>query len=121
MALGLRLRLDEGDHVAVAYCRGTLTGDDALEFRSELRKLLPDYPSVVLECGELESMDSAGLGALVAVYTSFRSFGGDIRMAAVSGEVRQILDVCSLGRVFRIFEDEVQAVRSYLPQGASGR
>ena len=112
------LRTRFSDEIAVCYCAGMLRAGDAMEFRSELRKLLPDHPSVVLECGQLESIDSGGLGALVAIYTSFRSFGGDIRLAAVNGAVLGMLEVCGLASIIRIFPAEVEAVRSYLPHAA---
>lgn len=116
MAVRIDIRTD--GELAVAYCKGTLTVEDKLEFRSQLRALLPNHPQLVLELGELQAIDSAGVGALAAIYTSYRDFGGDIRLAGTTPQVRRTLEVCGLTRIMRIFDDEAQAVKSY--GGAAG-
>lgn len=105
--------------VAVARCRGPLTRQDEYDFRSRLRTLLPEHAKLVLDCAELEWVDSGGLGALVAIFVSFRSFAGDIRLAAMPPAVREGLKVCSLDKVFKTFATAEEAVRSYHPLARS--
>ena len=117
----MRITIDisySGD-VAVAHCRGPLTRTDEYDFRSRLRTLLPVHAKLVLDCAELEWVDSGGMGALVAIFVSFRSFAGDIRLAAMPPNVREGLKVCSLDKVFQSFETADEAVRSYHPVARS--
>ena len=111
----LALDITYAGDVAVARCRGPLTREDEYEFRSRLRTLLPGYSKLVLDCSNLDRVDSGGLGALIAIFVSFRSFSGDIRLAAVPKSVRQVMEICSMGNVLRTFPSVQEAVSSYHP------
>lgn len=119
--VALKLHIRSDGEIAVAYCKGALTIVDEMDFRSQLRSLLPDHPQLVLEMGELEEISSGGLGALAAIFVSFRSFGGDIRLANLSPSVAEALGVCGMSKLFRIFDTESQAVKSYRPSAGQAR
>src|SRR3989442_12214398 len=58
----------------------TLSLHDALPIlRLLVKDLLNKSPQIVLDLGDVTHMDSGGLGALVALYTSARAAGGVIK------------------------------------------
>ncbi len=70
----------------------------------------------VVDLGEVSFVDSAGLGALVRLYKRVRIGEGDVRLARVSPNVMQILDLTRLNRVFDIFASPQEAAASIKPQ-----
>lgn len=67
---------------------------------------------VVLDLSETESMDSSGLGAIVAGLKTARQAGGDLRIAAAGPQVLAVLDLTKLTRVLRPRPDVASAFDS---------
>ncbi|MGY1832986.1 STAS domain-containing protein [Geodermatophilus sp. SYSU D01180] len=58
-------------------------------------------PRVVVDLSGTESMDSSGLGALIAGLKTTRQAGGDLRLAGAGEQVQAVLELTNLGRVLR--------------------
>ncbi|MBI3940625.1 MAG: STAS domain-containing protein [Acidobacteria bacterium] len=71
-----------------------------------VRKLVLDLPAVV-------SMDSAGLGEIVAVARRFGDLGGEVCLAALSDRLKLLFEYAKLHLVFKIFQTLAEA-RQYL-------
>lgn len=56
---------------------------------------------IVVDLSETESMDSSGLGALIAGLKTARQAGGDLRIAGAGPQVEAVLDLTNLRRVLR--------------------
>ena len=59
-------------------------------------------------------MDSAGLGELVGSYATVTNQGGQIKLLHAEGKVKDLLAVTKLYTVFVTFDDEAEAVRSFV-------
>jgi len=68
---------------------------------------------LVLDLEKVRFMDSAGLGELVAWKKRALQLGGDVRLLHPRDRVRDLFELTALTRVFRIFEDEAEAVASF--------
>ena len=68
---------------------------------------------VVLDFSNVEFIDSACLGALVALLKRLREHKGDIKMACLTDDVRSIFQITRLDRVFDLFETKEEAVNSF--------
>ena len=68
---------------------------------------------LVLDLEKVRFMDSAGLGELVAWKKRALELGGDVRLLHPRDRVRDLFELTALTRVFRIFEDEAEAVASF--------
>jgi len=68
---------------------------------------------LVLDLEKVRFMDSAGLGELVAWKKRALQLGGDVRLLRPRDRVRDLFELTALTRVFRIFEDEAEAVASF--------
>jgi|KBSSwiStaDraftv2_1062776.scaffolds.fasta_scaffold07537_3 anti-sigma B factor antagonist len=74
---------------------------------------------IVLDLERVRFMDSAGLGELVAWKKRALQLGGDVRLLHPRERVRDLFELTALTRVFRIFEDEAEAVASFRASHAS--
>jgi anti-sigma B factor antagonist len=68
---------------------------------------------LVLDMHEVTYVDSAGLGTMVANYVRVHRRGGDIKLVHPTPRSAQVLGITRLNRVFQIFEEEANAVRSF--------
>jgi len=68
---------------------------------------------IVLDLGGVSFLDSAGLGELIACKKRTVEQGGDIRLLHPVGKVRDLLEMLSLTRIFKVFGDESAALSSF--------
>jgi anti-sigma B factor antagonist len=67
---------------------------------------------IVLNLGEVQYIDSSGVGELVKVHTTLRNQGGQLRLVNLNKRVNDLLQITRLSAVFDIERDEVNAIRS---------
>jgi anti-sigma B factor antagonist len=70
--------------------------------------------NIVLNLAEVTYMDSAaGVGELVASYTSTCNVGGRLKLLRPGQRVENVLHIVRLDQVFETYADEEDAVRSF--------
>jgi anti-sigma B factor antagonist len=83
-------------------------------FLAELQPLLEvDRPSVVLDCSQIQHMDSAGVEMLLQCLEEAMKRDGDLKLAAVSPASAVILELMRVDRLFEVFQSSEEAVRSF--------
>ena len=68
---------------------------------------------LVLNMDSVKLVDSSGLGALVAAYSSAKSAGASMRLCTLGSHFNQLLQMTKLLTVFEVSNTEVEAVRSF--------
>jgi anti-anti-sigma factor len=66
----------------------------------------------ILDLHRVTFMDSSGLGALVACFSSIRKQGGAMRLARVSGQVRELIDLTKLTHFFDLCDSDAEVTSS---------
>jgi anti-sigma B factor antagonist len=100
-------------NVVVVHAPEELAADQVDGFRAFLGKV--DHPSVVLDLDRTETLDSAGLTALLDCQDELRSQSGDLKIATSNVYNRKILEVTRLDAQLEIFGSVIEAVKSYRP------
>ena len=68
---------------------------------------------IVLNFRDVTSIDSAGVGELVAAYAEIKRIEGRVRLLNPPKKVSDILELTQLSRVFQVYADEPSALRSF--------
>ena len=113
MALTIATR--EVDGVAVLDLSGRITlGEGSVQVRDAIRELLgKGRKNILLDLGEVNYIDSSGLGELVSAYTSARNQGAALKLLKLTKKVHDLLQLTKLYTVFDIFDDEAVAIASF--------
>lgn len=83
-------------------------------FLNELQPLLEsERPSIVLDCSQIQHMDSAGVEMLLFCLEQAMKRDGDLKLAAVSPASSVIMELMRVDRLFEVFDTTEQAVRSF--------
>jgi anti-anti-sigma factor len=61
---------------------------------------------IVLELQNVSCIDSSGLGVLLSLYVKTRSMGGEICLCSPNQQVRYLLSLTDMGRIFEIFDNQ---------------
>lgn len=100
--------------VIVMEAPENLNHSEAQAFLAELQPLLEsDRPRVVLDCSQLQHMDSAGIEMLLNCMGEAMKRDGDIKLANLSPTSAAILELMRVDRLFEIFDSAEEATRSF--------
>ena len=113
--------LDQRGRVSVLRLAGELTLLDDRALRALfLRQVRAGRVRVVCDMRGVRFADSRAIGSLVWAFKRLQAAGGDLRLFGLTGLTARIFDIMGLDRVFRLFETEPEAVRSYLEDSRTG-
>jgi anti-anti-sigma factor len=83
-------------------------------FCEELQPLLEsDRPRIVLDCSQIQDVDSAGIEMLLHCTEEAMKRNGDLKLAAMSPAAAVILELTRVDRLFEVFDTTEEAVRSF--------
>jgi len=104
------------DGVVILDMSGKLMGGPDAEAFAEILKTLIHEGShnVVVNLERVNWVNSTGLGILISGYSTLRKSGGELKLLKVSERIENIFVVSKLHTVFHSFQEEEEAVRSFI-------
>jgi anti-sigma B factor antagonist len=101
--------------VTVVELAGRVTlGEGSSLLRTKLKDLLSQGKTrLVLDLAEVSYVDSAGLGTLVAGYTSAQNQGANLKLANLTKRFHEQLNITKLVTVFDVYDTVQDAVKSF--------
>ena len=99
-AAGLRLRSYTWDDATVVECSGRLTAEHSDALKTHVRGAIPQARRIILDLKEVHRMDSAGLGAIVALYISAKKANCDLLLINYNKSIKDLLGLTNLLSVF---------------------
>jgi anti-sigma B factor antagonist len=104
--------------VYIISCAGRIvSGEESAVLEGALQRGLREFTRVVLDVSRVNRIDSAGMGLLVRFLWHTRNRKGDVRLAAPTEFISQLLKMTKLDAVFRIYPSEEGAIVSFLKEG----
>jgi len=102
-----------GDVVVLDVVGRITLGEGNVVLREIVRGLTDEgHKKVVLNLGDVNYIDSSGIGELVKTHTTVRNQGGQLRLVNLNKRVNDLLQMTRLSAVFDIEKDEASAVGS---------
>lgn len=108
----MQLTTETFGDVVVVHTPDELTLDNAAEMERLLTSL--DRNKVIVDLDNTESIDSAGLTALLNVQDQLRQEGGDLKVLVTNSVNRKILEITRLDQQLDVFATVVEAVKSFV-------
>jgi len=101
--------------VTVVDLSGRITlGEGSAMLREMVRDLLnKGQKKIILNLGDINYIDSSGIGELVSGFSTVRSHGGELKLLNLTKKVHDLLQITKLYTVFDVHSDEQSAVRSF--------
>ena len=105
----------EVDGVSVVTLDGRIVyGEESVALREKLKDLIAEgKKKIVLNMANIESIDSSGLGTLVAAHLSANAHGASLRLCHLGRKFREVLQMTKLTTVFQVCNTEAAAVASF--------
>lgn len=94
--------------MSVVQPRGNLNASNAADLQQQLAAIASskDYTSLLVDMSQVESLDSAGLMALVSALQLTQQLGQRFGLCGISPSIRIIFELTQLDCAFEIFENQ---------------
>ncbi len=113
--MSLKFKTRQVDGVSIMDLSGRVTlGEGSVTLRDAVRDILgKGSKKILLNLGEVDYIDSSGLGELVSAYTAVKNQGGEMKLLNLTKKVKDLLQITKLYTVFDVMDDEAAAVASF--------
>ncbi len=92
----------DGETVTVVVDK-SISASDVEMFKQEFKGFMADgVKNITLDCGQVEIIDSIGIGLLVATHNSLKSGGGQLEIIKAPEDVHRLLTTMRLDKHFAI-------------------
>ena len=113
--MNFRVSTRQVDGVNIVDCSGRITlGEGNVLLRDTVKELLAKgQKKILLNLGDVNYIDSSGIGELVSAYTTAKNQGGELKLLKLTKKVHDLLQITKLYTVFEVKDDEAAAVKSF--------
>jgi len=103
--------------VAIVDFSGKITlGEASAMVRNMIKELsAAGQKKILLNLGDVDYIDSAGIGELVSAFTTVRNGGGELKLLNLTKRVVDLLQITRLYTVFDVQTEESTAIHSFKP------
>lgn len=113
--MSVTMKSSEVDGVTVVELEGRIVmGDESSSLREKLKSLISaGKKKIVLNMANINYIDSAGLGTLVAAHVNAKNQGASVRLCNLGQKFHEVMQLTRLLTVFDVYDTQVDAVSSF--------
>ena len=113
--MSMKVKTRQVDGVTILDLSGRITlGEGSVTLRDAVRDLLAKgSKKILLNLGDINYIDSSGIGEMVCAFTSVKNAGGELKLLNLTKKVHDLLQITKLYTVFDIKDDEASAVAAF--------
>jgi anti-sigma B factor antagonist len=91
-----------------------MLGEGTMAVRNSVRELLKNgTKKIILNLGDVNYIDSSGIGELVSSFTTVTNQGGQLKLLNLTKKIQELLAITKLLTVFQVYDSEQAAVASF--------
>ncbi|MCF7921001.1 MAG: anti-sigma factor antagonist [Candidatus Cloacimonetes bacterium] len=99
--------------VLVISFYGELHSEQAEAIEIRVKELVKQSDKIIINCIDLEYLDSKGLGTLIKINTFIKEQAGELVLCSVGGKVKKVFELTRFYDYMKIFKDIDEACKYY--------
>lgn len=105
---------DENPEVSVISVKGYVDTTTSTDLEDSLKRLLgKGRYDIVIDLGDVNYISSAGWGIFISEIKEIRENGGDLKLAAMIGDVYEVFELLEFQTILESFDTVEEAVISF--------
>jgi anti-sigma B factor antagonist len=115
LQVSMKVATRQVNDVAIVDLSGQIKlGEGSSVVRDTVKDLLgKGQKKILLNLGNINYIDSSGIGELVSAFTSVRNQGGELKLLHLTKKVHDLLQITKLYTVFHVLDDEAGAIAAF--------
>ncbi|GAB4369531.1 MAG: hypothetical protein Kow0042_11280 [Calditrichia bacterium] len=111
----MKISEEKVNDIVVLKLEGNLMGGpEAVQLNEVINRFIDESIfKVVVDLEKVDRMNSSGLGLLIKALTTFKTNGGQLKLANVNPKIENLLVITKLNTVFESFDSSQAAVNSF--------
>ena len=110
----MEIKIRTSGEILILECNGKITlGEGTMTVRNTVRDIVANNKKIILSLGNVDYVDSSGIGELVSTYTTVTNAGGQLKLLNLTKKIQELLAITKLLTVFQVFDDEQAAIASF--------
>ncbi len=110
----MEINVREETNVTILTLKGRLDLATGSALKEQIKQLLEkERTAVHLNLGDVEFINSSGLGSLVSIMKEIRLRKGRLTLSNLASYVQEIFEITQLSHIFEIYATEQEALNSY--------
>ena len=104
----------EENNVSIIILEGEVDISSTDLIRGKLKKLIDEKKkAIVINLANVPYIDSSGLGVFVETMQEMGKYGGELKLAGLTDDVKKVFELTRLTNFFSIFAEEKEAIGSF--------
>ena len=105
---------DENPEVSIISVKGYVDTTTSTDLEESLKRLLGKGSyDIVIDLGDVNYISSAGWGIFISEIKEIRENGGDLKLAAMIGDVYEVFELLEFQTILESFDTVEEAVTSF--------
>ncbi len=108
----MEFSFESAGNIGIFHLKGNLIGEhDGMSLAESFSQHLSHgTKEFVVDLGDLQHINSSGLGVLITLLTKARKVGGDVHLANPSSYIRNLLVITKLNSIFHVHTSQQDAL-----------
>lgn len=107
----MEVKIEVRDSAKIVLVKGDVDMSSSRRLREVLKELTNKKEKrIVIDLAQMPYIDSAGLATLVECYQETKKYKGDLRLADLSTNVREVFRLARLDTIFDIYPNTDEAL-----------
>ena len=113
--MSMKIKTRHVNSITILDLSGRITlGEGSVTIRDEVRNVIATgSKKILLNLGDINYIDSSGIGELVSAFTTVKNSGGELKLLNLTKKVHDLLQITKLYTVFDIKDDEASAIAAF--------
>ena len=105
---------NKANGVCVISLRGDISAETVNDYKTKIDGIITSsVKNYIMDFQDITYLNSIGVGAIAATLKKVKKFQGNIKLVNVSPAVQELFEMTRLTKVFEIFDNEEDAIKSY--------
>jgi anti-sigma B factor antagonist len=114
--MSLEITEHQREAVTILVFKGRLTVGESNRVRDKVTEVMAaGRNNIIFDLGQVDYIDSTGLGGMVICFTSLKKAGGALKLVNPNKRNVELLLLTKLHTIFEVFTEEQDAVNSFFP------
>lgn len=113
-------KLDGGKSKILISLKGTIETTNASTLEEALERIINDSCyQIAVDLSDVTYISSAGWGIFISEIKRIRNNGGDIKLAAMMPEVREVFDLLEFNNILKPYSSKEEAIQAFDSAGSA--